>query len=120
MKSKSYEIGGRVFTQKPLVLGQLIEIVETLDLGRLQVLSTVDMLKELLVSSPGLLAIVLRDEDALQADAQVLEECLDMKTLAEVVEDFLSFNRALSSLSRLAAAPNPSAKDGNSRPATGG
>ena len=101
MDAKTYEIGGKIYSQKPLVLGRLIDLIESFDVEKLQTATTAEAVKALVGASPKMLSIVLRDEDQVQADEEALRENLDMKTLTEVVEDFLSFNRDLSSLGRL-------------------
>lgn len=105
MEPKTYEIGGKNYSQKPLVLGRLIEIVQAIDIERLQTATTAQAVKELALASPKVLSIILQDENRSRADEEALKENLDMKTLTEVAEDFLSFNRDLSALGRLARIP---------------
>lgn len=97
---KTYLIGDRTFTQKPLVLGQLIAIAELVGADAGQVMDA-QWVIGLVSKSPVLLAVLLRDENGDVADHLFLSSFMDMPTLREVVSDFLSFNPDLLSWSSL-------------------
>ncbi len=97
MKKATYNIANKTFTQRPLVLGRLVEIVEVL--GEDQMLDSlnttpVGFLRALILKSPSVLRILLREEDGSPADVTFLKENMDLEVVGRVVQDFLSFNPA--------------------------
>jgi hypothetical protein len=103
-----YEVGGKKYIQKPLVLAQIKQLISrTQDLeipGEIDVLELIGLLGDRI---PGALAIVLtekgaalRDKD-LDALALELEYSITHETILQVIEDFFVCNPIASLLSKL-------------------
>jgi hypothetical protein len=115
-----YEIGGKTYVQRTLVLGQtrqLLGVVRFIKLpGDLEIRSLIEALGPHL---PGVLAVVLteegkspRDKD-LEVLAAELEFSITLEQTAQVIEDFFSCNPLPSLLDKLTqAAGKISAKIG--------
>ncbi len=108
---KTYQIGGTTFEQRPLVLGQIRQLMAVLQgmeipagSGRLQIIDALGTRLE------QALAVVLteqgkslRDKD-LDALAAELEFSITHEQIIEVVEDFFTCNPIVSLLTRLTEA----------------
>ena len=97
---KTYTIGGKKYTQKPLVWGQIKQLKDLMKgvefPADVNVMSTIDALEDTL---PKVVAIVLREDgktlkqkdvDALAASC---DEHLELETIVDIVEDFFLCNR---------------------------
>lgn len=98
----SYEIGGQTFFQRPLVLGQIEQLVPVLEAlpidGRK--MGADDILRALGARAPLAFAVVLAPEGSSSPQSKDLEQIaehfrwnLDMPMALEVIDDFLSCNR---------------------------
>ena len=104
-----YEIDGVTYVQKPLVLGQLKQLLSLLQ--RLRIPADADALGVIMAVGndlPELLAVVLvekgaspRDKD-LAALSERLAFSITMETALQVVEDFFACNPVSSLLERIA------------------
>lgn len=104
MDPKKYTINGKVYTQKPLVIGQADQMLELLQGVELTALTPISIIQAMGGRIPMAAAIVLtpegikiRDKD-LNALEDEFAENLELETALEVAADFLSFN-PLSSIS---------------------
>lgn len=109
MESKKYTIGGNVYSQNKLVLGQIAQIVEYLERENIEFtnVSPVGVIKTL--GNQGLarcLAIILvpdgtpiqeKDIDKLEAD---LFWAMDGETVMDIANDFFYFNPVFSLFKR--------------------
>jgi hypothetical protein len=101
---KSYNINGKTYTQKPLVIGQVADMKNLIAGIQIVDLSPLGIIQSLGDKLPMALAVVLIPEGAkvknrdLLAIAEEMEENLDIDTALEMAADFLSFN-PLSSIS---------------------
>jgi len=109
MKQKKYEINGKSYTQRPLVLGQIMPLVELIDGIEFPELKALAIVRALGPVLPRALAIVLipDDVDIADRDLEAMEReffsHMGFETALEVAEDFLSFNVASSVLKKLKA-----------------
>lgn len=111
MAEKKYDIGGKIYVQRPLVLGQtrqLLRLLGGLELpGNLEIRSVIETLGE---SLPAALAVVLTEEGKnpkdkdLEALASELEFEITLDQTAQVVEDFFGCNPLPSLLDKLTEA----------------
>ena len=108
MKSeKPYEINGKNYTQRPLVLGQIMPLIDLMQGIELRDFSATGLIQSLGPNLPEVMAIVLIPEGTRlsQKDiptlAEEFEEYLSIETALEVVEDFLSFNPVSSISARM-------------------
>ncbi len=112
MEKKEYQIGGKTFIQRPLVLGQLKQIVELVAglripaesdaAGVAAILAEGDLLSRglaILLCEPGK---GLKDKD-LDALAEFMAENADFETTLGVVEDFFELTRPESVFAKLTA-----------------
>jgi hypothetical protein len=104
MDPKKYTINGKGYIQKPLVLGQMDQMMNILEGVKLTALTPLAIIQALGGRLPMAAAIVLipegmkiRDKD-LTAIEDEFAENLELETALEVAADFLSFN-PLSSIS---------------------
>lgn len=105
-----YEIGGKTYIQRELVLGQVRDVLAILQGVRLPaVLDTFSLVAGLGEHLPGLLAVVLTEEgkSARQKDraalAEELAETLTLPQTLQVVEDFFRCNPISLLLDRMTA-----------------
>lgn len=105
MNEKKYTIDGKIYIQRPIVLGQLVMLIEELQGMEINDMSAIGLIRGLGGRLPLAMAIVLtpdgiriKDKDV-PAVADELERTLDIDTAMEVIEDFFSFN-PISSISR--------------------
>jgi len=99
MESIKYEIGGKVYTQRPLVLGQIGQLVDALrDFTLPARANAVDLAMALDDKLPGLLAIVLgveglpmQDKD-ITAMTEELRYSVPAETAIKMVDDFFVCN----------------------------
>lgn len=127
-----YDIGGRAFVQRPLVLGQVQQLLRILDgltlpEDRLTLASLLDALGDRLYSA---LAIVITEKGASPRDknigelAEALQWSADMDTVLQVIDDFFVLNPAsllLEKAGNLIAALNRTLMtraDGSRRPSS--
>ena len=95
-----YEIAGKKYYQKPLVLGQVKQLARLLkDISFTgEAISAADVLELIGDKLPEALAIVLIPEGCRLSEknikeiAQELEESLDLETAAKIIEDFFCCN----------------------------
>lgn len=108
-QQKKYEIGGTVYVQRPLVLGQIKQILEATDgmtfHAGLTPLAIIDALADRL---PLALAVVLTPEGQpvkgknLPSLADELENTIELATAIQVVEDFFTCNPTAAVFEKLA------------------
>ena len=99
METIKYEINGKTYTQRPLVLGQIRQMVEALrDFTMPANATAVDLAMMLDDKLPGILAIVLgvegvslRDKDV-TALAEELRESVPVETAIQMIDDFFACN----------------------------
>jgi hypothetical protein len=105
-KMGRYEIGGKTYIQKPLVLGQiapLFNILKGVSFNSLHPASIVSAVGPKLTE---VMAVILlpEGEDAAARDIGAISKTfayeLSLETALEVAEDFLSFNLSSSSLKK--------------------
>jgi hypothetical protein len=111
MTEKKYAIGGKVYIQRALVLGQTRQLLRLLDgitlPGNLEIRSLIETLGE---SLPAALAIVLTEEGKspkdkdLDALASEMEFAITLEQTAQVVEDFFGCNSLPSLLNKMTEA----------------
>ncbi|NPU85554.1 MAG: hypothetical protein HPY65_13840 [Syntrophaceae bacterium] len=108
MEPMQYEIGDKVYVQKPLVLGQIRQLLETLIDFRIPAEFTSAELINLLGSRlPAVLAVVLTEKDRspkgkdLSAFADELEFTVSAETALKVVDDFFVCNPISSLFERM-------------------
>jgi hypothetical protein len=110
-KQKKYEIGGTVYVQRPLVLGQIRQLSDVL--GGVTLPGDATPAGVLLAVSerlPMALAVVLTPEGVslrskeLKALAEEIEFSISSEQIVEVVEDFFDCNPVASVLQKLAGA----------------
>lgn len=100
MQEARYEINGKVYYQRPLVLGQIEQLTEAVEGLVLpdQNLSLQSVVKLLGSKLPRLIAIVLREPNRLLHDKDVpaltaeMAEHVDMETAQRMVSDFFAFS----------------------------
>ena len=107
MQSKTYIINGRPYIQQPLVLGQIMQLIDLSEGIVLQSFTVEGIIKALGPKLSMAAAIVLtpegtelKDKDLLALEAEFFSR-LDLKTALEVAEDFLSFNPLSSASDRI-------------------
>lgn len=112
MTEKKYDIGGKNYSQKPLVLGQLRQLLEILKGVALPAnMDTLALVNAMSDRLPAALAVVLipegtsslRDKD-LDALAAEIEFAISPEQTLEVVEDFFDCNPLPSLLNKLGMA----------------
>lgn len=103
-----YEIDGKTYVQKPLVLGQLSQLLAVLKDARIPVNTSVAGLMEALGGHlPDALAVVLTPEGQSPRDKNLMELSeelsfsVSLPTALQVIEDFFSLNPVSSLLERL-------------------
>jgi hypothetical protein len=103
-----YEIDGKIYIQRALVLGQISQIIEILK--GIEIPSTIDALgvvKLLENKLPDVLAIVLVEEGTKLKDkdlaelVETLRESMSIETAIEVTENFFDLNRIASVFEKL-------------------
>jgi len=109
MKEKRYEIGGKTYVQRTLVLGQVKQIREVIaGLVVPSPLNVPDIMAALDDRLPLALAVVLTPEGEsprkkdLQSLADELEFSIEAETAVEVIEDFFICNPVASLSTKLA------------------
>jgi hypothetical protein len=91
MKEKKYEIGGKIFIQRPLVLGQWKQIMELI--AEMREADPLDIF-----AHPRCIAILLMEkgvslkEKNLEASAEFIERNIDAMISLEVVNDFFDLS----------------------------
>lgn len=103
-----YVIGGRTFIQRPLVLGQIGQLIEVLKGIEITAgMGATDIVALLDDRLPEAIAVILiedgkklKDKD-IKALAEDLSETLDIKTAMEIVDRFFSSNPIASVLEKL-------------------
>ncbi|MFH1984121.1 MAG: hypothetical protein ABIL58_19960 [Pseudomonadota bacterium] len=121
MTQKTYEIDGRAFEHRPLVLGQLRQLIEVISgMAMPDDMNPLGIVHALGERLPRALAVVLvdtgchdlagRDIDELSA---FMDNHMEIDAAVEVAEDFLQLNRVSSLAARLGklvglAMPTPS------------
>ncbi len=107
MDQKKYEINGKIYFQKALVLGQIADIIPLLENRFIDDLSAVGLVTSLGDILPELAAVILipegtkiseRDLEAMKSEFQ---NEMSLDTALEVAADFLSFNPVSSFFTRL-------------------
>jgi len=113
-KTKKYEIGDRIFIQKPLVLGQLAQFIKLM--AQVSFPKDIDMEGAVyILTSKGILsravAIVLNEEGKSMKDKDLdslsafFDENLDLLTTLGVVENFFGMTRPDLVLAKLEKMP---------------
>ena len=106
-----YEIGGKVYIQKPLVLGQIGQLLDCLKGTAITSFNPLDIFNELRDQMPGLLSIVLTEEGKSPGDKDLekmageMEFSIDIDTALGVIEDFFDCNPVASIWKRLNGMP---------------
>lgn len=111
MEQKEYTIGGRIFVQRPLVLGQIEQLLNLL--GRVRIPAEVSASGVVAMLSregllPRALAVILTEKGTkakdknVEALADFFAEEVDFATALEAVARFFEINRPESILTRLA------------------
>ena len=114
MSEKTYEIEGKKYVQRPIVLGQLRLLMPILAGIEIRTWSAAELISTISARLPDALAVVLVEEGAglkeamgpesLEKRSSVLEWSLTPETAIEVAEDFFAVNRVSSAGERIAAA----------------
>jgi hypothetical protein len=114
MSEKTYEIAGRKYVQRPIVLGQLRLLAPVLAGIEVKSRSAAELISVIGAKLADALAVVLVEEGArieeamepenLEKRSGVLEWSLTPETAIEVAEDFFGMNRVSSTGERIAAA----------------
>ena len=93
-----YDIGGKKYIQRPLVLGQMLQISEVLKGVKTLPVNPAEALRALGDKMPKALAIVLTEEGQsikdkdLEAISKEISFSIDMDTMFKVIEDFFVCN----------------------------
>jgi len=91
MKEKKYEIGGKIFIQRPLVLGQWKQVMELF--AEMREADPLDIF-----AHPRCIAILLTEkgvnlkEKDLEASAEFIEQNIDAMISLDVVNDFFDLS----------------------------
>ena len=99
MKIKKYKIGDKVYIQKPLVLGQLQQLLTLLSDIKIDTPTPMGIVASLGEKLHTALAIVLCEEGQSLKDkdveklAEELKDAVDIETVLEIIEDFFAFNK---------------------------
>ena len=102
-----YEIGEKSYIQKPLVLGQVGQLIDCLKGTTITSFNPVDIFNQLRDQMPRLLSIVLTEEGKspgdkdLESMAREMEFSIDIDTALKVSEDFFDCNPVASIWKRL-------------------
>jgi len=108
IKEYTYEIDGKTYIQRPLVLGQLSQMIGALE--GIEIPSTIDaagIAKLLGDRLPDVIAIVLTPEGTRLKDkdtpeiAEIFRESMDIETAVEVIDNFFGLNRIASAFEKL-------------------
>jgi len=98
MQEHKYEINGKVYSQRPLVLGQVDPLVKLMETITITELNPMGLIRTLGEHMPRAMAIVLipegqkvRDKNIDELEAEFANE-MDVDTALEVAADFLSCN----------------------------
>lgn len=99
MEPITYEIGGKTYTQRPLVLGQIRQMIEALRDFTMPANATAadlallldDRLPHLMAIVLGVEGVSLRDKDV-DALAEELRESVPVETAIRMVDDFFVCN----------------------------
>lgn len=103
-----YTVGDKIYIQKPLVLGQISQLIECLKGKTIEWSGPLEMYSQLKDRFPRLLAIVLTEEgkspggkdlDTIEVE---VEFSIDLDTTLKVIEDFFDCNPTASLLKKLA------------------
>lgn len=107
-KEYKYEIDGKTYIQRPIVLGQISQMIKALK--GIEIPATIDAvgIATLLGDKlPDVIAIVLapkglrlKDKDA-PALADIFRESMDIETAVEVIDNFFGLNRIASVFEKL-------------------
>lgn len=112
MKTFQYDIGGKKYIQRPLVLGQIRQLMRAIEGVRIpQDIDTIGLISALGNKLPIAIAIVLTDETPLKDKdidslASQIEFEISPETTAQVVEDFFACNPIVSLLERISGMAN--------------
>lgn len=107
MEQKKYEINGKGYIQKKLVLAQIKPLISSLEGRNIDDLSAIGIVHSLGDILPELASIILIPEGVkasqrdLGAMTEEFRDELDLETALEVAADFLSFNPVSSFFERL-------------------
>ena len=103
-----YEIGGKVYIQRPLVLGQIGQLIVVLKgIEITDGMGTMDIVALLDDRLPEAIAVILTEDGKRLKDkdikslAEDLSETLDVETAMEIVDRFFSLNPIASVLDKL-------------------
>ena len=104
MSQKTYTINGKEYYQKPLVIGQVMPLLDMLEGVEILELTVTGLLRALGNNLPVALAVVLyptgvnlEDKD-IESLSKEFRETLEVNVALEVIDDFLACN-PLSSIS---------------------
>jgi hypothetical protein len=107
-KEYRYEIDGKIYIQRPLVLGQTSQMIETFaDINIPSDVDTIGIIKLLGDKLPDALAVVLREENIALKDkdistlAEILRESMSIQTAMEVIDNFFGLNPIASVFEKL-------------------
>jgi hypothetical protein len=112
MKTFEYDIGGKKYIQRPLVLGQIRQLMRAIEGVRIpQDIDTIGLISALGDKLPIAIAIVLTDETPLKDKnidslASQIEFEISPETTMQVVEDFFACNPIASLLERISGMAN--------------
>jgi len=107
MSEFKYDIGDKAYIQKPLVLGQIRQMIECLKGTTIQSFRPLEIFNQLKDRMPMLLAIVLTGEGKSPRDknleemAEEFEFSINIGTAIEVIEDFFDCNPTASVMEKL-------------------
>lgn len=103
MQEKTYEINGKKYTQRPLVLAQVLDLADHLQEMEITRMDPISIIKTIGPKLPRTMAIILIPEgvaieeknlDALEKEFALTR--LDLEAALAVADDFLSCNRLAS------------------------
>lgn|GEM_PF-623751 len=107
-KEFKYEIGGKTYIQRPLVLGQIRQLTAVLRETPVSIFLDEMEMARLLINNAGLaIAVVITEEGTKPQDKDVeqlakdLEFTMDAETMAQVVQDFFVCNPVVSIYGRV-------------------
>ena len=99
MEDKTYQIGGKIYIQRPLVLGQIRQFLTALKgvsiPTNMDAMGWIEGLEDVL---PGLLAVVLTEEGQspkeknMQLLSEEISSSISLETTLQVIEDFFDCN----------------------------
>ena len=99
MLVKRYQINEKVYVQKPLVLGQLQQLLQEIGEIKIESPSIVGLISALGEKLHKILAIILVEEGKSVKEKEIdilaeeLKESITVEQAMEIIEDFLLFNR---------------------------